>query len=47
MQALTFFLKHDSDIRLRGHVTWVGKSSIEATMEVDQKGNDKNEWNTV
>ena len=45
--SFDFFLKHDSDIRLRGHVTWVGKSSIEATMEVDQKGNDKNEWNTV
>ncbi len=32
---------------MRGHVTWVGKTSIEATMEVDQKGHELNEWNTV
>ncbi|XP_032787008.1 acyl-coenzyme A thioesterase 9, mitochondrial isoform X1 [Daphnia magna] len=40
-------LRHDADIRLRGHVTWVGKSSLEATMEVDQIDEKTNAWNTV
>ncbi|XP_046645091.1 acyl-coenzyme A thioesterase 9, mitochondrial-like [Daphnia pulicaria] len=40
-------LRYDADIRLRGHVTWVGKSSFEASMEVDQIDKDSNEWNTV
>lgn len=38
--------QYDADIRLRGHVTWVGKSSFEATMEVDQQ-DDMKEWLTV
>ncbi len=28
-------------------MTWVGKSSFEASMEVDQIDKDSNEWNTV
>lgn len=39
-------LRHNADIRLRGHVTWVGKSSMEATMEVDQQDESK-VWQTV
>ena len=31
---------------LRGHVTWVGKSSMEATMEVEQQ-DESNNWRTV
>jgi len=39
-------LRHNADIRLRGHLTWVGKTSMEATMEVDQKDPELNEWQT-
>nr|CAH0100913.1 unnamed protein product [Daphnia galeata] len=42
-----FPLRYDADIRLRGHVTWVGKSSFEASMEVDQQSKETNEWHTV
>ena len=42
-----FVLQYDADIRLRGHVTWVGKSSFEASMEVDQQNKETNEWHTV
>lgn len=27
---------NDRDIKLRGHVSWVGKSSMEATIDVTQ-----------
>lgn len=39
-------LRHNVDIRLRGHVTWAGKSSMEASMEVDQQDESK-VWHTV
>ncbi|XP_065560986.1 acyl-coenzyme A thioesterase 9, mitochondrial-like isoform X2 [Artemia franciscana] len=39
-------LKPDFDIRLRGHVTWVGTSSLEASLEVDQQL-ESGEWHTV
>jgi hypothetical protein len=29
--------KHDADIRLSGHVSWVGKSSIEVVVWLEQK----------
>lgn len=29
--------KHDSDIRLSGHASWVGKSSVEVVVWLEQK----------
>ena len=46
INSIEFSWQHDADIRLRGHVTWVGRSSMEATMEVDQKDPERNEWQT-
>ena len=33
--------KHDLDIRLSGHVSWVGKSSVEVVVWLEQKVQEK------
>lgn len=37
--------KHDADIRLSGHVSWVGSSSIEVVVWLEQKLNNK--WTKI
>ena len=33
----TYTIQPDRDILLRGHVTWVGSTSIEVSIDVEQK----------
>lgn len=37
---LIFILQRDQDIRLSGHVSWVGRSSVEVVVWLEQKVHD-------
>ena len=41
LTTILFWLQPDCDIRLSGHVSWVGKSSLEVTVWLEQEQNNK------